>query len=259
MAVKFYNQLKEDSKIILEHFKDVQAPMQSSEKEYFLGRMLAPIFAHLGLKHQLVGGMRRVKQGQSSTHHDIDVLVTLSDANAMVERRPLFKPQDMLDLIIHTLKAKKYIIRELRGGIGVLSGGSGNKQEEKKHVSSLLLCRNETGKSRRVDIFVCPPEHWPFALLGWSGSVEMEKSWKHFTKHSYEGRHGDTDEHGRVRKMENQCRWYLSNSRLSYVEKGQNKQVLDQHVIHDILTLKSERDILRELGLPWLETWQRCA
>ena len=236
--------------------------MQCTEKEYFLDEVLAPIFNHLQLKFQLVGGMRRVKEKATSTHHDIDVLVTLSDDAANVTGRPLFKPQDYLDLILPALKQGKHIIKELRGGISVLMGGSGNKLEQKKHVTSLLLCKNEEYKARRVDIFICPPEHWCFALLGWSGSTEMEKSWKHYTKHFYQGRPGQVDEYDRVMKYDqNRCRWYLSNSRLAFVHKMNNEQVLDKDVKweREEGALKTERDIFRDLGLPWLETWQRCA
>ena len=127
-------------------------------------------------------------------------------------------------------------------------------------MTSLLICRNEFGKARRVDLVVVPPEHWCFALLGWSGSTEMEKSWKHFTKHEYQGRPGENDDSGRVRKREGlTLRWYLSNSRLCYCIKPKGQQVLDKDVQYEPNSLRTERDILRELGLPWLEPWQRCA
>ena len=175
------------------------------------------------------------------------------------KNRKKFIPRNYRDQIIEMMKKKNFILHELKGGIANLSGESGKKMEEKKHVTSLLICRNERGQARRVDIVVVPPEHWSYALLGWSGSTEMEKSWKHYTKHEYAGRPNVVDENGRKRKIEGQLRWYLSNSRLCYCIKPKGDQVLDKDVQYEPDCCTTERDILRELGLPWLEPWQRCA
>ena len=79
IAMKFYLQIKVDTLVALQYYKDIQEPMKNKEKNYFLHLMLQPIFLKLHLKSQLVGGMRRVPNGASSHHHDIDILVTLCD------------------------------------------------------------------------------------------------------------------------------------------------------------------------------------
>ena len=261
VAVHFLNNITADHKIALKYFEQINEHMQRQEKEYFLDVILQPIFDRLSLKFELVGGMRRVKPGAHSTHHDIDVLVTLNDEESC-KRGPLkFIPAEYQQYILQTLRGKKHIIHEFSGGITSLSGVS-SKIPEKKHVTSLLLMKNETGIARRIDIVVVPPEHWCFARLGWSGSTEMEKSWKHYTKHFYKGRPGEVDEQERLREWDgNRCRWYLSNSRLCYAEKRFGEQVLDFDAKYEeeAGTYTSERDIFQGLGLPWLEPWQRCA
>ena len=215
----------------------------------------------MNLKYELVGGMRRVKDNEASTHHDIDILITLDDSESSIGRLP-FKPAACQATILSALHRGGHIIHELTSGISVLNGESRNKTDEKKHITSLLIMKNEDCHGRRVDLVVVPPEHWSFSLLGWSGSTEMEKSWKHYTKHYYTGRPNEVDKYGRIRKNDRaRCRWYLSNSRLCYAVKREGHSVLDSDVCYEEVegTYKTERDILRGLGLPYLHPWQRCA
>ena len=249
----------------MKYFDQITEPMQREEKEYFLNTLLLPIFTRYDLKFKLVGGMRRVKEGTPSSHHDIDVLVTLNDSKAAESGRPPFIPTQYQEFILQVLRTQDHILKELSGGISSLSGVSA-KMPSKKHVTSLLLMKNQKGRARRIDLVVVPPEHWPFAVLGWSGSTEMEKSWKHYTKHIYEGLANEVDDYGRTRKYDKgRVRWYLSNSRLCFVAKEDGKPVLDKNVSFERLDndgnsiYTTERDILRGLGLPWLEPWQRCA
>tara|TARA_B100000780_G_C21008021_1_gene403535 strand:- start:141 stop:905 length:765 start_codon:yes stop_codon:yes gene_type:complete len=251
--------LREETVIILDHFDDVQEPMQSTEKTYFLNTILAPILNLLSLKCELVGGMRRVQPGAKSTHHDIDVLITLSDEAAAIPNRPIFKPTLAMDTIVEMLSKGGHLIRDFNATEG---GAIGNKTEAKRHPVKLLLVKNKKGKARRLDLFVCPVNHFHFGLLAWSGSTEMEKSWKGYVKKIYCGRPGAKDKEGRERAPDGQkLRWYLSSSRLSYVIKQPGIQILDQDVQYELQegTLMSERAILQELGLPWLEPCQRCA
>jgi hypothetical protein len=96
--------------------------MHTDEKNYFLGTLLAPIFRELHLKHQLVGGMRRVPEGASSDHHDIDVLITLRDEDVSLKGRAKFMPHLYRDAILRALVQGNHVIHKLTGGISTLSG-----------------------------------------------------------------------------------------------------------------------------------------
>jgi len=106
----------------------------------------------------------------------------------------------------------------------------------------LLLCRFEN-VVRRVDLVFVPSYQWPFALLGWSGSQEFEKSIRNYTTKVFKDSH--------LEKHEG-CEWHLNSNSLSLIRKHDGKSVIYAHC-------KTEQDIFEFLGLKYLPPSQRCA
>ena len=239
-----------NTRVCLEHLDEILEPMSFQERNYFL-QLLPRSFMGLRLKHVVVGGMRRVKPGlPCNKHHDLDVLISLDEAHESVteEIAAKFKPRECMDALLADLES--HVVFNLSTN----AGQSQRKWDVEQHHVRLLLMRNLEGKARRVDLVVVPPRHWAYALLGWSGSTQFERSIKDFTKNVYKGPRGDT----RHNLIENNLRYYLSNSMLALVSKRQNQEVEEYDIVQRYDHCKTERDIFDMLGLRYLEPWQRC-
>ena len=123
------------------------------------------------MKHQVVGGMRRIKPGDPcNKHHDLDVLISLDDEDESATKEALatFEPRKCMEALLADLT--EHIVFNL----SATAGQSKRKSDVEQHHTRLLLMRNHEGKTRRIDLVVVPPHHWAYALLGWLDCDMME-------------------------------------------------------------------------------------
>ena len=243
-----------NQQICLELLDEIQEPMGKEERDHFI-HLLQPIFTRLKLKCEVVGGMRRVKPGcPYNQHHDLDLLITLDAKATSQEDVCKFLPRECMDSLLKGLDA--HIIANLSvKGLYELKVSNKRKSESEQHHVRLLLMRNGQGKARRIDLVVVPPRHWPYALLGWTGSTQFERSIKDYAKNYFRGR----EDHSQVRELvEGDVRFILTNSMLALVSLKPGAIVDDDDIYYSYDKCETERDIFDTLGLRYLEPWQRC-
>lgn len=141
--------LNNKQKIGLKYYDDINLKIPRKEMEQhetYLQEALAPLDKDIQVT--IVGSYRR-KVKESG---DIDVLVTLRRKTTSEERCKL-----MCD-IIHTLQKENYIKSSLALG-------------DKKYMGIVKLKRKRT--ARRMDILITSQEEYPFAVLYFTGSQEL--------------------------------------------------------------------------------------
>ena len=141
--------LNNKQKIGLKYYDDINLKIPRKEMEQhetYLQDALAPLDKDIQVT--IVGSYRR-KVKESG---DIDVLVTLRRKTTSEERCKL-----MCD-IIHTLQKENYIKSSLALG-------------DKKYMGIVKLKRKRT--ARRMDILITSQEEYPFAVLYFTGSQEL--------------------------------------------------------------------------------------
>ncbi|GAB1302409.1 DNA nucleotidylexotransferase [Apodemus speciosus] len=181
----------------------------------------------------MTGGFRRGKM----TGHDVDFLITSSEATEEEEQQLLHKVTDFwrqqglllyCDLIESTFEKFKLPSRKvdaldhfqkcfliLKLHHGRVRGEQSGQQEGKGW------------KAIRVDLVMCPYECRAFALLGWTGSRQFERDLRRYATH-------------------------------------ERKMILDNHALYDktkraFLEAESEEEIFAHLGLDYIEPWERNA
>jgi DNA polymerase/3'-5' exonuclease PolX len=147
--------LNDNQKIGLKYYKDLnkRIPRQEMEEHDKYIHQILNVSDFKNLQFEIVGSYRRKAENSG----DIDILVSLNKKSTELQRTKIFKN------IINKLK-ENYIIGELANG-------------DKKFMGVVKL--NENLPARRLDILITSCEEYPFALLYFTGSaninVEMRK------------------------------------------------------------------------------------
>ena len=69
--------MSQATRVCLAHLDQILMPMREEERDYFF-HLLPSTFTGFRLKRAIVGGMRRIKPGQTcNKHHDLDILISL--------------------------------------------------------------------------------------------------------------------------------------------------------------------------------------
>ena len=129
-----------------------------------------------GWRVELVGGGRR----RSTAGHDLDFLCTFPSnpsvlegvvvefVDALVKQGRLVPPTEGMCRVQHGLlpthiaTLKEYYRNEESAAPGT--------QLLDRFDHYYGICKSCSGKYRRLDVIICPPEEWGFAYLGWVGS-----------------------------------------------------------------------------------------
>ena len=244
--------MSQATRVCLAHLDQILMPMREEERDYFF-HLLPSTFTGFRLKRAIVGGMRRIKPGQPcNKHHDLDILISLDATHESVTEQVAkqFKPRECMDFLLSELA------EHIAFNLSLTGGRSDSRVDTDQHHVRFLLMRNREGEVRRVDLVVVPTGHWAFALLGWSGSTQFERSIKDYTKNMYRGPKEDVA-HSKA-LIEGHLRFCLTNSTLALVTKRPDAEVEEFDIVQRYDHCKTEQDIFEVLGLRYLEPWQRC-
>ncbi|KAI3428493.1 hypothetical protein D9Q98_007318 [Chlorella vulgaris] len=206
-----------------------------------------------GWRIELAGGGRR-----SSAVHDADFLITHTSRDMsgvvpllrdhLVSAGRLVEPEEGLSLLQDGLMPT-HIERLKASALRTADEPAHQNMDRFDHIYSIY--RTTTGKCRRIDIICVPPEEFPFAVLGWTGSRTYLRLMRDYAK-----------DRGLV----------LTSHRLMQVVDGEVFIVPDERPPtdkdgkeqwpsgwHPGRRVESERDIFELLSLPYREPHERNA
>ena len=136
------------------------------------------------LKYKVVGGYRRGKK----KNKDVDLLITISN-----EERNNLEYLTLGRELHDKLEAEGLVFKKLKMSRRRFDDDDELKPNPKHPVShrekfDLQMILLHDGKKRRVDIFVVHPDSWPWALLGYTGSMMFERELRLYGKKCCEGK-----------------------------------------------------------------------
>jgi DNA polymerase/3'-5' exonuclease PolX len=184
--------LNDQQKIGLKHYDDLKKRIPYSEME----KHLVYLKTVIDVPFEIVGSFRR----KNKTSGDIDVLICSSD-------------KSVLSRVIEACTKDKYIVDSLALG-------------PKKFMGVVKAKRCKT--CRRIDILLCPPLEYPFALLYFTGSAEFNQKMR---------------------------AWVATNRNMSLSEHGFKDQ--SSGVALKMASIQSEEDIFKHLKLRYIPPEKR--
>jgi len=223
-----------------------------------------------GFKFEICGGFRREQMSAIQQFKDVDILMTSDqfrwhepNGGDIVLANGERACQDGTGLY-------ERMVRQLIG-MGLLvdvfkAGSQNNGQEEDAHMilHGMVRCGTPPHQYlRRLDLCFLPPEHWSFALLGWTGSKQFEKDIRTYAK-SLTHNDNPFSWKGRSYDLKPGESWKLSQKclRKTWGDKSDPKELKGGVETGDCLdstVLTTEEEIFQFLHLDYLAPHQRCA
>lgn len=219
----------------LEHFDDMKR-MFSLEDRLTVGGKIKVLLEPLGLKMMVCGGTRRRKPNG----HDLDIIVTGKDATTSFD---VWRVQKEVMKVLN----KNFCVALLSQGKPSFANSGGIAWGE-DHAVSLFIVKDGSACGRRVDIVVVPPDHWVYAILGWTGTTFFERNLRTYVAHEF-----------KLNCVNHQAsgpgeRWQLTQKGLARVihpARGETPIVQERKFV------ESEEELFEFLGLKYLEPWER--
>eukprot|EP00904_Undaria_pinnatifida_P008795 jgi/Undpi1/5045/HiC_scaffold_19.g08397.m1 len=241
--------IKAETVLGLRHFDDLQVPITREEVSE-IAREVRAEAERFGRERdregtvffEVCGGFRRGKESL----HDVDMLVSFRTRNGdsghegFVERNGngVFlqgelgnwrrRKYEMKERLVGSGKLCATLFQGQLGGFGNQKADGGGRTLEREEVL-LGLWQMDGGRKCRVDIVQVALFQWPFALLGWSGTVMFQKDLRRFVEET-------TD---------------LKLSQMGLVERSTELPLTEAFV--------TEEDIFRRLGLEFIPPHLRWA
>ncbi|NP_001079251.1 DNA nucleotidylexotransferase [Xenopus laevis] len=182
----------------------------------------------------LTGGFRRGKK----KGHDVDILITCArkgkEKNILHNTMSVLKNRGLLlfyNIIESTFDETKLPSRHVdaldhfQKCFTILK--LPKRQMDIGNIIDPHECERKNWKAVRLDLVITPYEQYPYALLGWTGSRQFERDLRRYATH-------------------------------------EKRMMLDNHGLYDktknnFLKANNEEDIFKQLGLDYLEPWERNA